>query len=733
MRVTARLLAILALSACGPKAPPEVAAEAPPAPAYTYPQARKGDVVDDYFGTPVPDPYRWLEDPDSAETRAWIEAENAVTFGHLDSIPFRDAWRERLTKLWNYERFGTPWEEGDRYFWYRNDGLQDQSVLWTAESLDGEATVLLDPNTLSEDGTVSLGTVAVSPDGRYIAYALSDGGSDWRTVKVRDITTGEDLADRIEWVKFSGISWDKKSGGFWYSRYPAPENPLEQVNEHQQLWFHRVGTAQDADTLVYKDDAHPQRGAGGWTTEEGHLLWIGIWEGTGNKNRLYYDRLDDKKQVLVKLFDEFDAQYSPIEARGDLVWIQTNKDAPKERIFRIDLKKPAEQVEIVPEGDAVLQGASVVGDTLFCSYLVDAHTVVKRYSLDGELKGEVALPGIGSASGFDGDDDSTETFYSYSGYTSPTTLYRYDVASGESTVWKQPEVDFDPDAYVTEQVFYPSKDGTKIPMMVTHRKDVSADGDNPTLLYGYGGFNISITPRYSSAVTAWLEQGGIYAVANLRGGGEYGEDWHQQGIKQNKQNVFDDFVSAAEWLVSSGWTSPEHLAINGRSNGGLLVGATLTQRPDLFAAAVPGVGVLDMLRYHQFTIGWAWADDYGRSDDDPAMFAYLHGYSPLHNLTPGTDYPATLILTADHDDRVVPAHSFKFAATLQEAHRGPDPVLIRIETRAGHGAGMSTQQAIAESTDMWSFVAHHTGMTPVFAESAPSPAAAAPAVETPAE
>lgn len=709
------ILAVLALTAC-PKAP--VAPPAPAQPAFAYPDARQGDVVDDHFGTPVADPYRWLEDPDSTETRAWIDSENAVTKGHLESIGFRGAWKERVTALWNYERFGTPWEEGDRYFWYRNDGLQDQSLLWTAETLDAEPEVLLDPNTFSEDGTVSLGSVAVSPDGTHIAYATSDGGSDWRTVTVRNIETGEDLPERIEWVKFSGIDWTADAAGFYYSRYPEPENPLEQVNERQQLWYHALGTEQSEDTLVYKDDEHPKRGIGGWVSEEGHILWMGVWEGTGNKNRLYYDRLDDDKDEVIRLFDDFDAQYMAIETRGDRVWVQTNSGAPKERIFAIDLSKPDEPVDIVPESDAVMTGASVVGDVLFCSYLVDAHTVVKRFSLEGELLGEVALPGIGSASGFGGDDASTETFYSYSGYTAPTTLYRYDLESGESTVWKKPSVDFDPDDYVTEQVFYASKDGTKVPMFITRKKDVTADGQNPTMLYGYGGFNISITPRYSSSVVAWLEQGGIYAVANLRGGGEYGEEWHQQGIKQNKQNVFDDFIGAAEWLIAEGWTGPEHLAINGRSNGGLLVGATMTQRPELFAAAVPGVGVLDMLRYHQFTIGWAWADDYGRSDDSEEMFAYLHGYSPYHNTQAGTAYPPTLILTADHDDRVVPAHSFKFAAALQRDHQGDDPVLIRIETRAGHGAGMSTQQRIAEATDMWSFVAMHTGMEPTFSEDA---------------
>lgn len=705
------ILAVLALAAC-PKAPVEP--PAPAQPAFVYPDAHQGDVVDDHFGTAVPDPYRWLEDPDAPESRTWIDAENAVTTAHLDSIAFRAAWRDRVTELWNHERFGTPWEEGDRYFWYRNDGLQDQSVLWTADSLDGEPKVLIDPNTLSDDGTISLGAVAVSPDGAHVAYATSDGGSDWRTITVRDIATGADLEERIAWVKFSGIDWTADAKGFYYSRYPEPEDPLEQVNERQQLWYHRVGTPQSEDRLVYKDDANPKRGIGGQVSDEGHILWMGVWEGTGNKNRLYYDRLDDDKDEVVRLFDGFDAQYMAIETRGDRVWVQTNKDAPRERIFAIDLDKPGTQIEIVPESDAVMTGASVVGDTLFCSYLVDAHTVVKRFSLDGELLGEVTLPGIGSASGFDGDDDATETFFSFSGYTAPTTLYRYDLAADTATVWKQPTVDFDPDDYVTEQIFYTSKDGTKIPMFITRHKDVVADGENPTMLYGYGGFNISITPRYSSSVVAWLEQGGIYAVANLRGGGEYGEDWHQQGIKLNKQNVFDDFIGAAEWLVAEGWTGPEHLAIHGRSNGGLLVGATMTQRPELFAAAVPGVGVLDMLRYHQFTIGWAWADDYGRADDSAEMFAYLHGYSPYHNTRAGTAYPPTLILTADHDDRVVPAHSFKFAAALQRDHAGAAPVLIRIETRAGHGAGMSTQQRIAEATDMWSFVALHTGMAPDF-------------------
>ena len=695
----------IALAACAPKAPP--APPAPQAPALSYPDAAQGDVVDTYFDEAVADPYRWLEDPDSPETRAWIEAENTLTRGYLDQIPQSEAIQARLTDLWNYERFSTPWSIGGRTFFYKNDGLQPHAVLYTAASADAPPSVLLDPNTFSDDGTRSLGGTSVSWDGAHIAYAVSDGGSDWRTWRIRDIETGEDLDDVIEWSKFSGASWAPDSSGFYYSRYPAPENPLEQVNENQQVWFHRLGTAQSEDTMVYADPDHPTRGFGARVSEDGTLLWLGTWEGTEQKNRLHYWRIDDSAPPVgapTPFFDAFDAEYSVLANDGDRVWVQTNRDAPKSRVVSMTLDAPEDWTEIIPESDETLRTADVAGDTLFGVYLKDAHTVVRSFTLDGASKGEVTLPGVGSASGFGGMRDATETWYSYSDFTTPSSLYRYDLATGESALWKRPDVDFDSARYVTEQVFIEGRDGTRFPLFITRRSDITPTGDAPTILYGYGGFNIPITPGFRADRAVWLEMGGVYVVANIRGGGEYGEDWHEAGTKMNKQNVFDDFIAAGEWLVANDWTRPDRLAINGRSNGGLLVGAVMTQRPDLFGAALPGVGVLDMLRYHTFTIGWAWASDYGRSDDSPEMFSYLKGYSPLHSTRPGTCYPATLVHTADHDDRVVPGHSFKFTAALQRDHACDNPVLIRIETRAGHGAGMSTEQRIREATDLWAFL-----------------------------
>lgn len=703
------LVALLALGGCGPKEAPVVAAEAaseaPPERVFVYPEAPRGEVSDDYHGTVVADPYRWLEDPDAPETRVWIEAQNALTRAYLDSIPERAALHARLTELWNYERFSTPSKEGGLYFWSRNDGLQDQSVLYVASALDAEPRVLIDPNGFSEDGTVSLSGTSVSEDGRYIAYATSDGGSDWNTWRVRDIETGEDTDDLIEWSKFSGASWTHDGAGFFYSRYPQPEDPLEAVNEHQKLYYHRLGTPQSEDTLIYEDPAHPTRGWGGYVTRDGETLVIYGREGTEDKNRLYYKDLTEPEAPIVKLLDDFDAQYWLLHNEGRTWWLVTNNSAPKQRIIQVDLDRPEPEhwVEIVPEGDNVLRDADVVGGKLIVEYLDDAHTVVMVGELDGSGMTELELPGIGSAGGFGGEPDDPETFYYFTGFTTPTRLYRLDVSTGESTLWKEPEVDFDPDQYVTKQIFYPSKDGTQIPMFIVHKEGIELDGSNPTLLYGYGGFNVSLTPYFSTSRLVWMEQGGVFALANLRGGGEYGEEWHQQGTLHNKQNVFDDFIAAGEYLVAEGYTSPSKLAIQGGSNGGLLVGAVSIQRPDLFEAALPAVGVMDMLRYHLFTIGWAWASDYGRSDD-PELFPTLMAYSPYHNLAEGIDYPATLVTTGDHDDRVVPAHSFKYAAALQHAHAGSDPVLIRIETRAGHGAGKSTSMKIDEVADQWAFL-----------------------------
>ena len=732
-------LPLAAGCAKAPPAPPVPDAPAAPAPLrFAYPAAALGPQVDDYFGTAVADPYRWLESPDAPDTRAWVEAEAALTRGYLDALPSRAAREARLTELWNYERYSTPWMEGGQVFFYKNDGLQAQSVLYTATALDAPPRVLLDPNTLSTDGTVSLADAVVSWDGKLLAWGTSDGGSDWRTFRVRRVDTGADLTDELKWIKFSSVAWSKDNTGFYYSRYPEPQNPLEQVNENMQLYYHVLGEPQSKDRLVFAEPTHPKRGMGAEVSKDGKLLWIAVWEGTENKNRLYYQRLDQKNAPIVRLLDGFDAAYSVLHKQGDLVWLQTNLDAPRERIIQIDLRKPDRKnwKTIVPEQAEVLTGASVVGGKIIATYLKDARSEVRLFALDGKDAGTLALPGIGTVGGFRGEADAPETFYAFSSYTAPPILFRYDVSTGQSTVWKESKVPFDREAFLTEQVFVPSKDGTKIPAFIVRRKDTTPNGHNPTLLYGYGGFNISLTPSFSPTTIAWIEQGGVYVVANLRGGGEYGEAWHDQGIKLKKQNVFDDFIATAEYLVANQWTAPGRLGIQGGSNGGLLVGAAITQRPDLFGAAIPAVGVLDMLRYHLFTIGWAWASDYGRSDDSAEMFRYLYGYSPLHNVKSGTRYPSTLVVTADHDDRVVPAHSFKFAAALQAAHGGENPVLIRIEQRAGHGAGKSTAQRIEEAADIMSFLDANLGVAPlqpapVFSRAAappaPAPASAPPA------
>src|ERR1700733_3422638 len=681
--------------------------------ALVYPVATKGDQVDDYHGVKVADPYRWLEDTDSAATHDWIEAENKVTFGYLDQIPYRGAIRERLLKLWNYERFSVPEQHGGRYFFQHNTGLQNQSVLLVAESLNAEPRVLLDPNTLSTDGTVALAGEALSDDGKFMAYGTATSGSDWTEWHVRDVGTSKDLPDVIKWVKFSGASWTKDGKGFFYSRYDEPKQGtmMRDTNYFQKLYYHRLGTVQADDKIIYERPDNKELGFAGGVTDDGRYLVISVWQGTSPKNRLYYKDLSQADSQVVKLLDDFDAQYQFVDNDGPVFWIQTDLDAPRGRLIAIDTRHPerASWKTLVAQGADKLEFANVVNNTFLLGYLKDARTEVRVHDLNGAFLHNVDLPGIGTAGGFGGKRKDKETFYSFTSFTSPATVYRYDPQVGQSAVFRQPKVDFDPSRYETKQVFYTSKDGTRVPMFLTYKKGITLDGQNPTLLYAYGGFDISLTPNFSVPNVVWLEMGGIYAQPNLRGGGEYGEEWHQAGMKLKKQNVFDDFIAAAEWLIANKYTSTPKLAIRGGSNGGLLIGACLTQRPDLFGATLPEVGVMDMLRFHKFTIGWAWTSDYG-SSDNPEEFKALYAYSPLHNLKPGTKYPPTLIATSDHDDRVVPGHSFKFAATMQADQAGRAPVLIRIETKAGHGAGKSITKLIDETADTWSFLAHNLDM-----------------------
>ncbi|CAC5343737.1 MULTISPECIES: prolyl oligopeptidase family serine peptidase [Planktothrix] len=671
---------------------------------FSYPQTRKSDQVDNYHGVTVADPYRWLEDLDSEETASWVEAQNAVTFGYLNQIPAKETIKQRLTQLWDYEKYGIPFKQGNRYFYFKNDGLQNQSILYVLDSLDAEPEVLLDPNILSDDGTVALSGMSISEDGNLIAYGLSTSGSDWQEWKVRDINTKEDLSDHLKWVKFSGASWTHDHQGFYYSRYDQPQDgkPLEEINYFQKLYYHHLGTDQSEDTLIYERPDHKEWGFNGFVTEDGKYLIISVWKGTESKNLVFYQDLTQPNTEVIELISEFEASYSFIDYQGDIFWFTTDLDASRSRVIAIDINTKI-PTEIIPEAPETLEGVNILNNQFIADYLKDAHTQMKIFNLDGSFVREIELPGIGSVGGFGGKRYDTETFYSYTSFTAPNTIYRYNLITGESTIYRQAQVDFNPDDYETQQIFYPSKDGTLIPMFITAKKGVELNGNNPTILYGYGGFNISLTPSFSISRLVWLEMGGVYAIANLRGGGEYGENWHQAGTKLKKQNVFDDFISAAEWLIEKRYTSAEKLAIMGGSNGGLLVGACMIQRPDLFAAVLPAVGVLDMLRFHKFTIGWAWCSDYG-SPENPEEFQALYAYSPLHNLKPGTAYPATLITTGDHDDRVVPAHSFKFASALQEHHIGENPVLIRIETKAGHGAGKPTDKVIEEIADQFAFL-----------------------------
>jgi prolyl oligopeptidase len=677
-----------------------------------YPKTAKVDHTDTYFGVTVPDPYRWLEDDNSPETAKWVEEQNKVTFGYLEKIPYRQKLKERLEKIYNYPKYSQPFRKGEHFFFSKNDGLQNQSVLYIQKGLDGKPEVLIDPNTFSADGTARLTVFSLSKDGKYAGYGISRSGSDWQEFCVMEIAAKKTLPDTLKWVKFSGISW--QGNGFYYSRYDAPEKgkELTAANEFQKVFYHKVGAPQSQDELVYEDKANPKRLFGVGTTEDERFTLLFMNEQGKRGNALYF-RDNAKKQktftpIVAAIGDE---EFGIVDNIGDKFLLRTNKNAPNDRVVLYDPKNPDEKnwKPVLPEKPEPLRSATTAGGKLFATYLKDVTTRAYVYSLDGKLENEVQLPGIGSAGGFGGERDDKFVFYSFTSFTFPPTIYKYDIATKTTSIFRTPEIDFAPADYETKQVFYPSKDGTKVPMFITYKKGLKLDGNNPTLLYAYGGFNISMTPSFNSLLIAILEQGGVYAMANLRGGNEYGEKWHEGGMKLNKQNVFDDFIAAAEYLIKEKYTSPEKLAIQGGSNGGLLVGAVINQRPELFKVAIPQVGVMDMLRFHKFTIGWAWVAEYGSSDNE-ADFKNLYAYSPLHNLKEAK-YPATLITTADHDDRVVPAHSFKYAATLQEKHRGDNPVLIRIETRSGHGAS-STTKALETTADIYAFIFYNLGITP---------------------
>lgn len=677
-----------------------------------YPETAKVDTVDVYFGTQVPDPYRWLENDTSAATAAWVAAENQVTNDYLSKIPFREQLLKRLTELANYEKIGTPFKKHGKYYFYKNDGLQNQSVLYVQDTLDGEPRVFLDPNKLSDDGTVALTGLSFSKDGKYAAYTISRSGSDWSEVFVMDVATGQLLEDHIEWAKFAGPSW--RGDGFYYSAYDAPKKGKEfsNVNENHKVYYHKLGEPQSADKLVYQNPAFPKRFYSAGTSEDERILFF-YEAGAGRGNNLFMQNLTKPDSKIVQLTTDFEYSYSPIEVIGDKMYLYTNYGAPKGRVMVADIDKPllANWTELVPESEAVLSGSQVIGNKLFLTYDKDASNHAYVYDLDGKLMQEINLPSLGSV-GFSGDKDDKECFFGFTSFTTPGTVYKYDVDKNSYELYRAPKVNFNADDFVTQQIFFTSKDGTKVPMFLTHKKGLKKDGSNPVFLYGYGGFNVSLNPGFTTSRIPFLENGGIYAQVNLRGGGEYGEAWHVAGTKMQKQNVFDDFIAAAEYLITDKYTNNNKIAIVGGSNGGLLVGACMTQRPELFKVAIPQVGVLDMLRYHKFTIGWNWASDYGTSEESKEMFEYLKAYSPLHNLKPGTTYPATLITTADHDDRVVPAHSFKFAAMLQACNDGTNPTLIRIDSKAGHGAGKPMAKVLEEQADTYGFIMYNLGMKP---------------------
>lgn len=678
-----------------------------------YPVTEKKVVTDDYFGTKVEDPYRWLEDDNAAATKAWVKEQNKVTDAYLAAIPFRDKIKNRLEQLWNYPKYGAPFKRGDYYYFYKNDGLQNQAVLYRAKNLTDEPEIFIDPNTLSKEGIAALGSLSFSKSGRLVAYSVSKAGSDWTEIFVMDAVTKKLLKDKIEWTKFGGARWLGEDG-FYYSAYDEPDekSKLSGKNEYQKVYYHKLGSHQKDDELVYEDKRHPLRYYGAGLTEDERFLILTISEGTSG-NETWYRDLKDKNQTGFRLLVKgFDIESAVIQNDGDKLLLRTNYKAPNYRVVSVDPKKPAREnwKTVIPEKKDVLQSVGDGGGNLFANYLKDASSKVIQYTYQGKLIREIKLPGIGTASGFNARGKDKDFFYSYSSFATPPTIYRYNIATGKSELYRKTDLKMKTDDIVTEQVFFTSKDGTKVPVFLTHKKGLKKDGTNPVLLYGYGGFNIPMTPGFSVSNSFFVEQGGIYAVVNLRGGSEYGEAWHKAGMLLNKQNVFDDFIGAAEYLINQKYTNSNKIAIRGGSNGGLLVGAAMTQRPELFKVAIPQVGVLDMLRFHKFTVGWGWVVEYG-SADSAQHFPYLYGYSPYHNLKKGVAYPATLITTGDHDDRVVPAHSFKFAARLQEYHSGPNPVLIRIETNAGHGAGKPTSKVIEEAADIWAFTMYNLGMT----------------------
>ncbi len=678
--------------------------------ALTYPETKKVDTVATYFGTEVPDPYRWLEDDRSKETEAWVAAQNQVSFGYLEAIPFREELKDRLSELWNYEKIGAPWKEGDYIYFSKNDGLQNQYVIYRKKGENGTPEVFLDPNKFSADGTTSLGGLSFSEDGKILAYSISEGGSDWRKVIVMNAETREIVEDTLVDVKFSGMSW-KGNEGFYYSSYEKPEgSELSAKTDQHRLFYHKLGTPQSADQLVFGGTAaQKHRYVGGSVTEDNRYLLISARNSTSG-GKLYLMDLTQPNPKLVTILDHEETDSYVIDNVGSKLYIVTNLDAPNGRIVTVDASDPAPEnwVDFIPETEHVLSPATA-GGYFFTEYMVDAVSEVKQYDYDGKLVREIELPGIGSATGFGGKKEEKELYYSFTNYVTPGSIYKFDVEKGVSELYNKPAIDFNPADYESEQVFYTSKDGTRVPMIITYKKGLERNGKNPTILYGYGGFNISLTPSFSIANAVWMEQGGIYAVPNLRGGGEYGKEWHDAGTKLQKQNVFDDFIAAAEYLISENYTSSDYLAIRGGSNGGLLVGAVMTQRPDLVKVALPAVGVMDMLRYHTFTAGAGWAYDYGTADESKEMFEYLLGYSPVHNVKEGVEYPATLVTTGDHDDRVVPAHSFKFAAELQAKQAGNNPVLIRIETNAGHGAGTPVSKTIEQYADIFGFTLYNMG------------------------